>query len=240
MSGIHIGTSGWFYKGWSGAFYPEDLAPSQWLTFYARHFSTVEINSTFYRLPFQNMVKGWRQRAPEGFTFAVKGSRRITHLKKLVDIADDLNKFIDRVSELGEYLGPILWQLPPQLQLDLERLESFLALLPRGISHAVEFRHPSWLEDTVFEVLRRFQVAPVTVSSLRMPADFTTTANFTYLRLHGLEGGYSHDYSREELAPWAEHICRCASEGLEVYAFFNNDGRTRAPANAGLLTQMIR
>lgn len=239
MSGIQIGTSGWYYKEWSGPFYPKDLDPSQWLAFYSRYFSTVEINSTFYRLPFQNMIKGWRQRAPEGFIFAVKGSRRITHVKKLVNIEDELTRFIDRVSGLKEHLGPILWQLPPQLHSDLEKLENFLALLPRDITHAIEFRHRSWLDDEVFGLLRRYQVAQVALSSLRMPASFNTTARFAYLRFHGLEGCYSHDYLRGELRPWAEHIARWTKEGLEVYAYFNNEGGARAPANARVLMQMF-
>ncbi|MFQ5929403.1 MAG: DUF72 domain-containing protein [Acidobacteriota bacterium] len=240
MSSIHIGTSGWYYQEWTGTFYPSDLDKSDWLPFYAQHFTTVEINSSFYRLPFENMVKGWRNKAPKGFVYAVKGNRRITHFRKLEGVKEDSEIFIRRVSGLKEHLGPILWQLPPNLQKDTGRLDKFLATLPVNMRHAVEFRHPSWLDDKVLEILRKHGVASVSVSSLKMPVDFAVTADFIYFRFHGLEGGYAHDYSSRELQPWADQIQRAKDKKIDAYVYFNNDSNTRAPKNARDLMKLIR
>lgn len=229
---LYVGTSGWYYDDWPGEFYPPDLPPSGWLSYYAQHFPTVEINATFYRLPFRNMVKGWHDKAPAGFLYAVKGHRRITHLKKLLRVHEDVELFFDRVRPLEEHLGPILWQLPPSLKKDARRLESFLKALPTDCRHAIEFRDPSWLCEEVFECLRAHRVAHVSISSRRMPADFTVTADFAYVRFHGLRGGYAHDYTAEELKPWAEHVRRQLAEGRDVFAYFNNDVKARAVKNA--------
>jgi len=236
---LRIGTSGWYYRHWIGRFYPAELKQAEWLEFYARHFSTVEINATFYRMPFENMIRGWARKAPPGFLYAVKGNRRITHLKKLAGVDEDIKDYFRRVELLGEHLGPILWQLPPSLHEDRQRLEAFLKKLPRGFQHAVEFRHPSWLQAAVFEVLSRYEVACVAISSSRMPMHFTETADFVYYRFHGLKGGYAHDYSREELKPWAEHARDALNRGKTVFAFFNNDAEARAPQNARELMRMI-
>lgn len=234
-----IGTSGWYYNHWRGRFYPEEMDKRDWLDYYSRHFPTVEINATFYRMPFENMVKGWARRAPEGFLYAVKGNRRITHLKKLVDVRSDLADYFRRVELLGEKLGVVLWQLPPSLHVDTPRLRSFLKQLPREWRHAVEFRHRSWLCSEAFDVLSGFGVAAVSVSSTRMPADFTITADFVYYRFHGLKDGYAHDYTREELAPWADQARRALQDGRDVFVYFNNDAEARAPKNARELMQMI-
>jgi len=236
---LWVGTSGWYYNHWIGRFYPEDLDKKDWLDFYCRHFSTVEINATFYRMPFENMVRGWASRAPEGFRYAVKGNRRITHLKKLVGVDEDLRDYFRRIELLGDRLGVILWQLPPSLHEDTERLQSFLARLPREMKHAVEFRHRSWLQPRVYAVLEKFNVACVSVSSSRMPADFTVTADFVYYRFHGLGGGYAHDYTRTELEPWAAQARKALREGRTVFAYFNNDAEARAPKNARELMRMI-
>ncbi|HIE10676.1 MAG TPA: DUF72 domain-containing protein [Kiritimatiellae bacterium] len=236
---LRVGTSGWYYRHWAGRFYPAELKPAEWLEYYTRHFSTVEINATFYRMPFENMIKGWSRKAPTGFLYAVKGNRRITHLKKLAGVDEDIRDYFRRVELLGEHLGPVLWQLPPSLHEDYRRLEAFLKKLPRAFRHAVEFRHPSWLQDVVFEVLRRYQVACVSISSSRMPANFTETADFVYYRFHGLKGGYAHDYSRAELGTWAEHARSALERGKTVFAFFNNDAEARAPGNASELIRMI-
>ena len=235
----YIGTSGWYYKHWFGEFYPDDLAKGDMLVFYARQFSTVEINATFYRLPFENMVKGWRNKAPEGFVYSVKGSRTITHLKKLKGVDESIMAFFGRISGLGEHLGPILWQLPPSLHRNEELLDSFLSRLPRDFRHAVEFRHESWMHPDVFDVLRRHEAAHVSLSSMRMPMDLTVTADFVYARFHGLEGGYAHDYTEDELAPWVNHIQGNIEAGRQVFAYFNNDGDARAPKNAHDLERLL-
>jgi uncharacterized protein YecE (DUF72 family) len=172
--------------------------------------------------------------------FAVKGSRYITHMKKLVNLGGGLNKFIRRVQPLKKHLGPILWQLPPNLGKDAERLDNFLKKVPQAFLHAVEFRHRSWYEgDETFDVLRKHKVAHVSLSSLGMPVNLTVTGNYIYIRFHGLKNGAAHDYTREELEPWAAHIREQSQAGKTVYAYFNNDLNVRAPANAKMLMEMV-
>lgn len=237
---IYIGTSGWSYKSWEKTFYPADVAKSHHFDFYATQFSTVEINLTFYRLPTERMVQGWRDKAPRGFIYAVKGSRFITHMKKLAHLDGALDKFFERIEPMRRRVGVILWQLPPMLRKDPPRLEAFLKKLPHiGPKYAVEFRHPSWMDEGIFELLRRYNVAHVSVSSKAMPMNLTVTSNLVYIRFHGLEGGAAHDYTRAELEPWAEHIRTRTRQGKEVFVYFNNDANVRAPANAKLLCEMV-
>jgi uncharacterized protein YecE (DUF72 family) len=239
MHQVYIGTSGWSYKSWDKTFYPHEVPKVRQFEFYATQFPTVEINATFYRLPAENMVRGWRDRAPPGFVFAVKGSRFITHMKKLANLDGAVKKFFDRIGPMKRRVGVILWQLPPNLHLDLPRLDDFLAQLPRGYEYAVEFRHASWIVDETLEVLRRHGVANVSLSTLNMPRDLRVTSDVVYIRFHGLEGGAAHDYTRSELEPWAEHIRRQARRGKTVYAYFNNDLNYRAPGNARMLMKMV-
>ncbi len=238
MGDIYIGTSGWSYKSWEKTFYPADVSVSRHFNFYSTQFPTVEINLTFYRLPSEQMVQGWRDKAPPGFVYAVKGSRFITHMKKLANLNGALDRFFDRIEPLKSRVGVVLWQLPPILRKDCSRLDAFLKALPRAYEYAVEFRHPSWLDAETFAVLRRRRAAHVSVSSLAMPMDPTVTSQVVYIRFHGLEGGAAHDYSRSELKPWASHILHQAREGKTVYAYFNNDANVRAPGNAKLLMEM--
>jgi len=240
VKGLYIGTSGWVYKGWAGEFYPADLPDNKRLEYYAQQFGSVEINASFYRLPSEKMVQGWHDKAPEGFIYAVKGSRYITQMKKLNVTPESIAIFFERIGPLQEHLGPILWQLPPNLHLDLPRLENFLKQLPRRFRHAFEFRHPSWCNQEVYALLKKHDAAWVSVSSQRMPMDLTVTTDFIYIRFHGLENGAAHDYTRAELAPWAEH-CRSATlrNHLKAYAYFNNDWNVRAPKNAKELQEMI-
>jgi len=240
MQGVFVGTSGWIYKGWAGTFYPPDIKTPGHLEYYATQFNTVEINATFYRLPFENMVKGWFRRSPAEFVFAVKGSRFITHMKKLNVDKPSIKQFFDRVKLLKEKCGPILWQLPPNFGFNAERLQGFLKIVPKKYRHAVEFRHPSWYEhEETFEVLRKYEVAHVSVSSQRMPMNLNVTTDFIYIRFHGLEHGAAHDYTREEMQPWADHCRRCLDNGIGVFAYFNNDWNTRAPGNAETFREMI-
>jgi uncharacterized protein YecE (DUF72 family) len=236
----YIGTSGWVYKGWQKEFYPADLPAKKQFEFYVTQFPTVEINATFYRLPSLDMVKGWRDKAPPGFIFAAKGSRYITHMKKLVNLGGGLNRYFRRIQPLRERLGPILWQLPPFLKKTPGRLEKFLQRLPKNYCHAVEFRHTSWYADDVaFKILQRHNVAHASLSSLGMPRNLTVTADFVYIRFHGLENGPAHNYTRGELEPWARHIIRQTHAGRNVYAYFNNDLNVRAPTNAKMLMAMV-
>jgi uncharacterized protein YecE (DUF72 family) len=237
---VHIGTSGWSYKAWEKDFYPVDVLQKQHFEFYSSQFDTVEINATFYRLPSEGMVRGWRDKAPGGFVFAVKGSRFITHNKKLTNLDGALDKFLERIEPMHQRIGVLLWQLPPILHKDVPRLEAFLRLLPKSYTHAVEFRHDSWLDDEIFDLLRRYCAAHVSLSSQRMPRDLTVTSNVVYIRFHGLEGGAGHDYTRAELKPWAAHIRAQCRAGREVFAYFNNDVNVRAPLNAKMLSELVQ
>jgi uncharacterized protein YecE (DUF72 family) len=239
MKHVYIGTSGWSYKSWQKTFYPKEVKVANHFHFYATQFPTVEINLTFYRLPVPGMVKGWRDKAPEGFVYAVKGSRFITHMKKLVKLDGALTKYFDRIRPLKEKIGVVLWQLPPFMKSDLARLEDFLRQVPTSYRHAVEFRHPSWMEPATFKLLRKYDAAHVSLSSRGMPMDLTVTCEIVYIRFHGLEGGAAHDYTRAELEPWAEHIRREARGGRKIFAYFNNDINVRAPENAKMLMEMV-
>lgn len=237
MERILIGTSGWVYKEWADDFY-RGLKPPEHFLFYTTQFSTVEINATFYRMPNLKTVRGWRDKAPRGFRFAVKGSRYITHIKRLNNLERSVGAFTRRVRPLKEKLGPLLWQLPPNFGKDLPRLEKFLKRLPKSFSHAVEFRHPDWMADDTFALLRQHGASSVWISSRRMPMNFPATADFIYVRFHGLAGGPKHNYTRRELHPWAEQMCEQAESGKKVFAYFNNDLNVRAPNNAKLLMEM--
>lgn len=240
--GVWIGTSGWVYKQWAGNFYPQGWPKKDEFAYYTRHFPTVEINATFYRLPTPKMVRGWRDRSPDGFLFAAKGSRYLTHIKRLSDTGPGLQKYFRRLAPLRERTGPILWQLPPTFKKDEEnvsRLTRFLAKLPSAYRHAVEFRHPSWMDEETFALLRKHDAAVVWISSLRMPADHTITSDFVYLRFHGLKDGAYHDYTEDELRPWAEQLAKAAARGIPSFVYFNNDLNTRAPLNAHALMQLV-
>lgn len=236
---IYIGTSGWMYKGWANSFYPEGCPAKRHLEFYVTQFPTVEINASFYRLPEETAFVAWRNAAPPGFLYAVKGSRAVTHFKRLKPGAKSLPILLERCRLLGTRLGPILWQLPPDFKKNVERLTQFVKSLPRMYSHAIEFRHPSWLDNEVEAVLKRYRIANVAVSSQAMPMHLTPTTHFVYSRFHGLKGGSAHDYTDSELEPWAEHLRRCARHGLKGFVYFNNDVNTRAPLNAQRLMEML-
>jgi uncharacterized protein YecE (DUF72 family) len=220
---ILVGTSGYSYDHWRGLFYPEKLAKAKWLEFYATQFSTVELNNPFYRLPSEEAFARWRDASPADFVFALKVSRFITHIKRLKDTGEAVGTFITRARILGGKLGPLLYQLPPSMHRDDEVLASFLSSLPRGLKHAVEFRHPSWLEDDVFQILRKYNAG---LCIFDMP-DFTcpvvATADFAYVRFHGSTALYSSSYTDKELADWADKLAGLAANLKEVYIYFNND-----------------
>jgi uncharacterized protein YecE (DUF72 family) len=237
--GIYIGTSGWSYKGWAKNFYPSELPASRQFTFYATKFPTVEINGTFYRLPTQKTFQDWDRQAPRGFIYSVKGSRAVTHFKRLRPGAKSFDLLLNRSRSLGEHRGPILWQLPGTLKKDLERLTAFLQRLNRTVRHAIEFRHPSWLDQEVFDVLRRYRVANVALSSREMPMCLEITTDFVYVRFHGLEGGATHNYTDRELKLWATFLQKCSKRSVPAFVYFNNDRNTRAPLNALRLMELV-
>lgn len=226
---ILIGTSGYNYPHWwRGVFYPSDLPQRKWLEFYAQHFNTVELNVTFYRLPKKEIFEGWYKRTPKDFSFAIKGSRFITHIKRLKDCREPLSLLLDNASPLKEKLGVVLWQLSPQFHFDKERLEQFcvlLSTLPRSKSlrHAFEFRNPSWFCQEVFQILEEFRFSLCLAHGSGLPYIEKITAEFVYLRLHGGEILYGSNYSDKELKEWADKIDGWRKKGRDVFVYFNND-----------------
>src|SRR5688572_22544586 len=196
-----IGTSGWNYRHWRGVFYPPGLPPARWLEYYAREFETVEINYSFYRLPTPQNFATWREQVPDGFDFAVKGNRFITHLKRLADPADPLARFFNSVSALRPRVGPILWQLPPRFACDLPRLSGFLAALSRDHRHAFEFRHDSWFVEPVYELLATHNAALCWADRGGESSPLVRTAGWAYVRFHGgLGDGWA--YLDHQLRTW--------------------------------------
>ncbi|HEY8477176.1 MAG TPA: DUF72 domain-containing protein [Chloroflexota bacterium] len=234
---LRIGTSGWNYPHWRERFYPPGLKPSEWLGFYARRFDTVEINYSFYRLPTREAFASWGRVVPEGFVFAVKGSRFITHVKRLRDPAPAVTRFFERAAALGAKLGPALWQLPPQFQRDPARLAAFLQALPEAQRHAFEFRHASWFVDEVYALLRARGAALCIADRDGHHTPLVHTASWTYVRFHsGLAGG---SYTEAQLQGWAERLRQWSEAGVQVYAYFNNDWEGYAPANAARLRELV-
>ena len=231
----YIGTSGWVYSHWRDVFYPPKLPQSKWLEFYTGYFSTVELNNSFYRLPSEQAFSNWRATSPEGFRYAVKVSRFITHIKRLKDVAEPIETFLERARHLNEKLGPLLYQLPPNMHRNDERLESFLSLLPKGLRHVIEFRHQSWLDKGVFDRLRRHNIGFCVFDMPGLPCPLLATADFAYIRFHGSTGLYFSRYSDEELEEWARSISGLAKDLDAVYIYFNNDAEGFAIKNAQTL-----
>lgn len=236
---VHIGTSGWSYNHWRGLFYPSHLPSRKWFSYYREHFRTVELNNTFYRLPSPQTFQAWRRQAAGGFIYAVKASRFITHIKRLRQPEDALPKFLERARLLGETLGPILYQLPPRWQLDLPRLEEFIAALPRDLTHVFEFRDPRWLCEPVFHLLEENALGFCIVSLPQFPCPLRATSKVAYIRLHGSRLLYGSRYSREELREWAGYITSFLKEGRDVYVYFNNDAFANAVENAKELRYLV-
>lgn len=284
---MRIGISGWTYAGWRGSFYPPGLPHAQELTYASREFGTIEINGTHYSLQRPETFARWYDASPPGFVFAVKGSRFITHLKQLREVETALaNFFASGVLRLDEKLGPFLWQFSPRFRFDRERLETFLALLPRDtkaaaslakrhdhrlagrawtrterrrpVRHAIEIRHYSFLDRDFVALLRRHGMALVFADSVEWPYAEDLTADFVYLRLHGSEELYASGYSDQALDRWAARIRRWADgaqpedarliaadrkpperSARDVYVYFDNDAKVRAPADARSLMRKL-
>jgi len=234
-----VGTSGWHYDHWRDRFYPENLPKSRWLEFYAQHFRAVEVNNSFYRLPSEKAFSNWYDRSPDEFIFAVKASRVITHYRKLRNVEEPLSRLLDHARMLRHKLGPVLYQLPSSLHRDDSVLEDFLAILPSGVKHVVEFRHQSWYDDRVFEILRRHQVGYCVVSMPHFESPFAVTASFSYIRFHGSAALYAGSYSHEEIDRWAKRIHDEARNAEQVFAFFNNDAEANAVYNAQELASKL-
>lgn len=242
---VFIGTSGYNYPHWwNGVFYPSDLPQRRWLEFYAQSFNTVEINVTFYRLPKREVFEGWYKRTPKGFTFAVKGSRFITHIKRLKDCREPLSLLLDNASPLKEKMGVLLWRLPPKFRFEKERLEEFgvlLSTLPRSKSlrHAFEFRDESWVCQDCFKLLEEFGFGFCISHGSGLPHLERITANLIYLRLHGGEILYGSNYSDKELKAWAEKIEGWMRKRKDVFVYFNNDAYGFAVKNGLTLKTLL-
>ena len=221
MSDYFIGTSGWYYDHWEGLFYPQKLPRSEWLEFYAGHFTTVEVNNSFYHLPSEKAVINWRYSSPDGFVFAVKVSRYVTHIKRLKDVEESLQNFISRVGFLQDKLGPLLFQLPPNMKRDDETLKNFLNILSLDkYFHVLEFRHESWLDDSVFGILRQHNVGLCVFDAPEFSCPLLATADFAYVRFHGSTGLYSSCYSDKELRTWLERISILGRSVASIFIFF--------------------
>ncbi|MBM3334192.1 DUF72 domain-containing protein [Candidatus Sumerlaeota bacterium] len=227
-----VGTSGWQYAHWRKIFYPDGLPTACWFEHYAEHFDTVEINSTFYRMMPEETFRRWREKAPRGFLYAVKMWRQITHRKKLKDAEREVTDFLKRAAALGDRLGPILIQLPPNLQLDLDRLERFLAVLSGEFQYAMEFRHASWFSEEVCDLLRKHRVALCVFHHVSIACPRVVTAPLIYLRFHGAEGRYAGKYSSEQLGERADFVRPYLRKGHRLVAYFNNDHKGHAVENA--------
>jgi uncharacterized protein YecE (DUF72 family) len=235
---IRIGTSGWHYRHWKGPFYPEKFPAAKMLQFYRDRFMTVEINNSFYRLPTEAAIEEWKQAVPDDFVFAVKASRYITHMKRLKEPETSTEKFFAQVAHLGRKLGPILFQLPPRWNADPERLDAFLAALPRRRRYAFEMRDPSWFDDRVNKVLEKHHAAFCIYDFDRRQSPRTVTAGFVYVRLHGPDGKYAGTYSDEALADWARAFAAWDRAGKDVYCYFDNDQAGYAAKDALRLKQL--
>lgn len=232
VSAIWIGTSGWHYKHWLGNFYPPRLPASRMLEHYFQLFNTVELNNTFYKLPAQSSLITWRDSTPPDFHFAVKGSRFLTHMKKLRDAADGLKRFLDAVEVLDPKLGPILFQLPPHWEVNTARLAEFLALLPPYHCYAFEFRNPTWDTPQVYALLHEYNAGYCIFDLAGYLSPLQITAGFAYIRLHGPGGKYQGSYSDETLLTWAARIKEWSARLSAIYVYFDNDDSGYAPRDA--------
>jgi uncharacterized protein YecE (DUF72 family) len=245
---VRIGCSGWNYDSWREELYPKGMGPARWLAEYARHFDTVEVNSTFYRLASRAAVERWAADTPDGFCFTVKASRYLTHVKRLADspekgfvLGEGIKRFYAGIEPLipAGKLGPILWQLPPNFKRDDERLVNLLELVPPA-RHCFEFRDRSWFVDDVYELLRRHDAALVIGDSPEWPFQARElTADWTFVRLHRGRRGRRGNYSPAEIEGWAERIAGWRDDGIDVYAYFNNDWEAFAPRNAIALMRLL-
>jgi len=243
---IHIGTSGWSYDHWQGLLYPEKTPVGKRLAHYLPYFDTVELNASFYRWPKTEVFAGWQNRLPEGFRLSVKAPRYLTHVKNLKEPEAWLDRIRDAWHVLGDKRAVLLVQLSPRFARNDQRLAYFLGLLPSWLPVTVEFRHPSWHDEAVFQLLERYGAAYCIMSGAGLPCVLRATAPFVYVRLHGPDWHslYGGSYSDQDLAWWADRIREWTAQGREVYAYFNNDIGGHAVHNAlrlrSLLGQEIR
>ncbi len=248
---IRIGCSGWNYRHWRGPVYPDRLAARLWFSHYATLFDTVEVNNTFYRLPEPDTFAAWRANAPPGFLYAIKGSRFLTHLKRLREPEEPVTRLFEHARELGDRAGPFLYQLPRNFHCDHERLDDFLSILPRtlgevdgspkryALRHVIEFRHPSWYVDKTYALLESHRVALCLHDKAGSAIISPIVGPFSYMRFHGPGGRYFGRYDRDRIHRAAARLLELHEEGRDVFAYFNNDPEGMAVFNAHELKESI-
>ena len=237
---ILIGTSGWSYRSWRGPFFPDHLPARKHLEFYAQHFRSTELNGVFYRTPTEEAVEAWAERTPADFVFAWKASKFITHWKRLNPTSrNSLALMESRLRKLRSKVGPILFQLPPNFVKNRDRLASFLKLLLKKRRYAFEFRHPSWYEDDILDLLRDNDIALCISDHHDAPSPWVATANHVYVRGHGPQGRYRGRYSKKTLEEWRGWLMAVRRRGHDVYVYFDNDQKSAAPKDAARLKEML-
>lgn len=238
---IHVGTSGWSYDHWHGVLYPHGIPPRERLAHYLARFDTVELNSSYYRWPKDAAFESWRRRMPNGFRLSVKAPSLLTHVRRLYGPERWLARIGRGLARLGERRGVLLVQLSPRFPVDHARLAYFLEHLPAGVPTAVEFRHPSWHQESVFALLEQHGAAYVVMSGAHLPCVLRATAPFVYVRLHGPDPHhlYAGSYSDDDLRWWTDRVREWAGSGRDVWAYFNNDGHGHAVRNADTLRHFL-
>jgi uncharacterized protein YecE (DUF72 family) len=238
--GIWIGTSGWTYDSWRGPFFPTELPRKDWLTWYGTNFLSSEINASFYRTPSVEAVRDWRKRTPRNFVFAWKASKFITHWKRLNDTcANSIDLMETRLKLLGPKAGPVLFQLPANFQANRERLAQFIKMLPTRRRYAFEFRHPSWYEHGILDLLAANNIALCLADHHLAPAPWIATAGHVYVRGHGPDGRYRDHYPVATLRKWSRRMLAWQREDRRVYVYFDNDQKSAAPADARRMIALL-
>jgi uncharacterized protein YecE (DUF72 family) len=240
MACVLIGTSGWHYKSWRGPFYPVGLPVKAQLQYYASQFETAELNGVFYRTPTVKAVNSWKEQTGKNFAFTWKASKFITHWKRLsANSVNSLALMEDRLSLLGNKIGSVLFQLPPNFQADADRLSAFLRMLSPKRRYSFEFRHVSWYSPRILRLLSENNISLCISDHHDAPAPWRRTADFVYVRGHGPGGRYKGHYSKDALAAWAKRIKSWKAQGCDVFVFFDNDQKSAAPIDALKLKQML-
>ncbi len=241
MSNLYIGCSGFSYSDWKENFYPPHLPQKKWLEYYCSVFKTVELNVTFYRLPLQSTFEKWHDETPSDFAFSLKGSRFITHIKRLVDTEEPLELFFERSSLLKEKLKVVLWQFSPGFKSDLTRLKKFLELLGNyPVRNTLEFRNESWITEKVIDLCAKYRVSLCMADHPEFLSELTVTSDFVYIRRHGVNGNYATSYPKTDLRKDAKRIADYIKAGKDVFIYFNNDFQGYAAGNAKELSEMLR
>ncbi|MCO6149655.1 DUF72 domain-containing protein [Flavobacterium sp. NRK1] len=237
---LYIGTSGWQYKHWRGTFYPDDIKVKDHFDYYLKHFNTVEVNASFYRIPTKETFAKWHDNVGDDFIYVIKANRYITHYNKLKDTGETLDNFLSNASELKEKLGPILFQLPPGWEVDTERLENFLNILPKDFRYVFEFRNNTWYNAEVDALLKKYNCAFCIYQLGGHLSPIKITADFVYIRLHGPKGKYKGSYTDETLNKWADNCREWLGNNNDVYVYFDNDEKGYAAFNALRLKQLLK